>query len=112
MMTSFKILISLLAYVILSTYGLYKIKQSPSFYSIDFLSGFIAYGSGFILWLYMLKKFPLSIIFPLCSCLLLIGTQAIGYCLLHEAFSIKKALATCFAAIAILLLSIDTTSGV
>lgn len=111
-MISFKLLASLLLYVVLSTYGLYKIKQSLNFYSIDFFFGFAAYGSGFILWLYMLKKFPLSIIFPLCACLLLIGTQAIGYYLLNEAFSIKKAIGVCLAIIAVLLLSIDMTSEV
>jgi multidrug transporter EmrE-like cation transporter len=101
-------LIALLAiYTCLSVLGLYKIKEATLLLSWPFVLGFTMYGVGFLIWLHMLKKFPLSIIFPLCASCILIGTQFVGWLLLHEVLTIRKVIAVLCALVATILISLE-----
>lgn len=95
------------AYTGLSVSGLYFIKSSSSILSLTFGIGFTLYGSGFLLWLYLLKKMPLSLIFPLCSSSILIGTQVIGWLVLGENISLRTALAVVLSITACILLALE-----
>jgi len=105
-------LIAFLAvYTGLSVLGLYKLKEATSLFSWPFVLGFAMYGAGFLIWLHMLKKFPLSLIFPLCSSCILIGTQLTGWLLLHEAITVRKILAVLCALTATTLISLEIPYG-
>ena len=73
----------LLVYVVMSTYGLYQLK-SADFASLMFIIGFGFYGMGFLLWMLMLKSFPLSVIFPTAAGGLIVATQLTGHLFLNE----------------------------
>jgi len=94
-------------YTGLSVFGLYFIKNSSSVFSAQFISGFALYASGFLLWLFLLKKMPLSLIFPLCSSCILIGTQLAGWFLLGEAISYKAITAVTLSVIACILIATE-----
>ena len=97
----------LVVYTCLSVLGLYKIKEASLLFSWSFVLGFAMYGTGFLIWLHMLKKFPLSLIFPLCASCLLIGTQFVGWFFLHEPITVKKIFAVIFALAATTLVSLE-----
>lgn len=81
----------LVVYTILSTFGLFKIKESGLAIGFDFALGFSFYLAGFALWMYMLKLFDLSVAFPMAAGALIVATQFVSYAFLHEAFSLVKA---------------------
>ncbi|MDL2279656.1 hypothetical protein LJC15_03205 [Desulfovibrio sp. OttesenSCG-928-G11] len=99
--------LTLVVYTLLSVFGLYKIKAAANILSIPFIMGFFLYGSGFLIWLHMLRKYPLSLIFPLCSAGLLIGTLLAGWFLLHEHISLRSGAAVLLALGATILISFD-----
>jgi multidrug transporter EmrE-like cation transporter len=74
----------LLVYTIISTLGLFKIKQSALVLSTDFAIGFVLYVLGFLLWMYMLRLFELSIAFPIAAGALILATQLASYAFLGE----------------------------
>ena len=90
----------LLVYVALSTYGLYQLK-SASPLSVMFLIGFGCYGTGFLLWMVLLKALPLSVAFPTAAGGLIIATQLTGYFFLGETLRANQwwGLALMFAAL-------------
>lgn len=83
-------LLLLIVYVATSLFGLYKLKSAPIGPNFDFLMGFCAYGLGVVLWLSVLKLYPLSIAFPLAAGALIVGTQLVGVFFLQEAYGTVK----------------------
>ncbi len=79
---------AMIAYVVVSALGLYKIKAAETILSADFAVGFVLYASGFLIWLYILLRLPLSIAFPVAAGALIVATQLLGYFLLDEKMSI------------------------
>lgn len=94
-------------YAIVSAFGLYKIKVAPGYFSFDFVLGFLSYLAGFLMWMLLLKKYPLSLIFPLCSGMLLLASQGIGFFLLDEQLSLQKIFAVILVFIGSFLLTHD-----
>lgn len=71
-------------YICLSLFGLFKLKEASYGLNFDFIFGFFCYGFGFVVWLVVLKLYPLSIAFPIAAGMLMVGTQIIGAMLLKE----------------------------
>lgn len=80
-------------YLFVALFGLYKLKASEFGINPDFIAGVFFYGSSFLIWLVLIRWFPLSIIFPLAAGSLIVGTQIIGATLLDEKFDIYSGLA-------------------
>lgn len=75
-------------YSIISAYGLYRIKLSSLQLNTDLFVGSLCYGSGFIIWLVILKLLPLSVAFPAASSGLLIFTMLFGLFFLKESITL------------------------
>ena len=80
-------IIAMIIYVVVSAFGLYKIKAAAAVLSLEFALGFALYGAGFLLWMYILLRMPLSIAFPIAAGALTVSTQLLGYFLLGEKLS-------------------------
>ncbi|MEW6696500.1 MAG: class I SAM-dependent methyltransferase [Bacillota bacterium] len=78
-----------LTYMVVSSYGLYKLKTSE-FIDMNFITGTFFYGLGFLIWFLILKLFPLSVAFPIASGLLIISTQFVGIWFLSEKTNIYQ----------------------
>lgn len=78
-------------YVLVSSFGLFKLKSASGILSLDFLLGFTLYGLGFLIWYYVLTRLPLSVAFPIAAGSLVIGTQAVGYLFLGETIHMAHA---------------------
>ena len=74
-------------YTLISAFGLYKIKAADGVQDIVMWLGAAAYGTGFLLWLLILRKYALSIAFPIAAGSLIIATQAVSYLFLKETLS-------------------------
>ncbi len=74
----------IIIYIVTSAYGLYLLKGSPGPLSTSFAIGFVAYGIGFAIWLYILMRMPLSIAFPVAAGGLIVATQVAGIWFLGE----------------------------
>ena len=74
-------------YALVSAFGLYKIKAADGVQDVALWFGAVAYGAGFLIWLLILRKFPLSISFPIAAGSLIVATQAVGHLFLKEALS-------------------------
>lgn len=83
---------SFITYVLLSVYGLYKIKSSVAGVNADFIIGFVSYLLGFLIWLYILKNNSLSLAFPVAAGSLIVATQFVGYLFLDEKMNLVKEL--------------------
>ncbi len=79
-----------LLYILISSFGLLRLKTSQKILDFDFVTGFSFYGLGFIFWLYILKSNPLSVAFPIASGGLIIATQVVGYLVLREQMSVTQ----------------------
>ncbi len=78
-------------YVLVSTFGLFKLKSASGFLSPDFLLGFAFYGAGFLIWYSVLTRLPLSVVFPIAAGSLVVATQIVGYLLLGETIRVVHA---------------------
>lgn len=87
-----------------SSYGLYKIKVSESFLSLEFSIGLVCYILGFLIWFAILKLYPLSIVFPIAASLLIVSTQLIGFFFLEEKVALSHLLGVSFIIIGIIIL--------
>ena len=85
-----RLLLLFFAYVLLSAYGLYLLKLSTSHLDPGFILGIILYGGGFIVWLYLLRTYPLSYIFPVAAGSLILATSVLGIVSLDESLSVTK----------------------
>ena len=74
-------------YALVSAFGLYKIKVSAGPGDSALWLGGAAYAAGFVIWLLILRSFPLSFAFPIAAGSLILATQGVGYALLGEALS-------------------------
>ena len=97
---------AMLLYVAVSAYGLYKIKAAANLVSLEFAVGFIAYGLGFLLWLYILLRMPLSVAFPIAAGALIVATQLLGYLLLGERITVLHGLGVTAIVVGIALISV------
>lgn len=101
-----KILVFII-YALTSCLGLYFLKISNlKILTIEFMSGGILYGIGFLIWLYILKNNSLSLAFPIASGMLIIVTQVIGTCLLKENISLNNVIGSLFLIIGICIIYI------
>lgn len=94
-------------YVLVSSTGLYRLKVSQAPLDFNFIVGFVFYGLGFLLWLYILKAHALSIAFPVAASSLIIATQVIGYFFLQEPFRGTKIAGTLFIIVGIVLMYVQ-----
>ncbi len=78
-----------LIYALTSGYGLYMLKASNLVPGITLVAGVLAYGVGFAIWLWTLKRYDLSIAFPIAAGALMIASQFFGR-QLGEAFTTTK----------------------
>ncbi len=78
-------------YVLVSSFGLFKLKSASGFLSPDFLLGFAFYGFGFLIWYSVLTRLPLSVVFPIAAGSLVIATQVVGYLFLGETIRLVHA---------------------
>lgn len=74
-------------YVGISCFGLYWMKIAQGILTGVFFAGAIFYGIGALLWIQILRSYPLSYAFPVCAGALVIGTTAIGYIFQGEQIS-------------------------
>ena len=72
------------AYVLSSSFGLHYMKGAATLASLPFIAGFGLYGAGFLLWMLILRSFPLSVAFPVSAGALMIGTTLCAVLLLGE----------------------------
>ncbi|HYE37790.1 hypothetical protein [Methylocaldum sp.] len=101
----------LILYVALSLFGLYKLKATAFGLSIGYIVGFLAYASGFGLWLIILKLYPLSVAFPLAAGSLIFGTQIVGVYVLREQFDSAKIMGVVLILAGIVTLAISDMVG-
>jgi multidrug transporter EmrE-like cation transporter len=80
-------LVVFLIYIATSVAGLILMKSPDSVMSLRFGLGFLLYASGFLLWLWLLRRIPLSIAFPIAAGALIAATQLAGYLVLKESIS-------------------------
>lgn len=71
-------------YVALSCSGLYLLKAAPTWLSLRFAGGFALYAAGAVMWLVILRHYPLSLAFPVAAGALMLGTSLIGLLWLGE----------------------------
>jgi len=79
------------SYVLVSAAGLVLIKQAAEVYSGRFVTGFLLYGAGFLIWLWILRRLPLSMAFPAAAGALITATVLGGYLFLGEKLSATQA---------------------
>ena len=94
-------------YVLISSFGLYKIKVASTLLSFDFIAGMALFGSGFLLWLYILRSYPLSIAFPIAAGSLVFATQLFGVLVLREPFTMTHGLGIVLIVAGIALVSVN-----
>ena len=91
-------------YALISAFGLYLLKAAQEIQSIGFIIGAFFYGSGFLIWMYILRLYPLSVAFPVAAGALIVGTQIAGILFLKEPFQIQTIAGITFIGIGILLI--------
>ena len=79
-----------LGYVALSLAGLYNMKRSEEIMAWQFVLGLAMYVGGFVVWLAILRLYPLSFAFPLAAGALVVGTQLVGWLLLGEGLATHR----------------------
>lgn len=79
------------AYVATSAAGLVLIKQTAEVWSWRFAAGLLLYGAGFLVWLWLLRRLPLSMAFPAAAGALIAATVLGGYFVLGEKLSATQA---------------------
>jgi multidrug transporter EmrE-like cation transporter len=76
-----------LIYAAVSAYGLFLLKDAASLISGRALVGAVFYGGGFLIWIAMLRMFPLSIAFPIAAGSLIVATSVVARLFLGEMIS-------------------------
>lgn len=74
-------------YVVTSCSGLYFMKAAEGWKTLTFIIGLALYGTGALMWMGILRLFPLSFAFPIAAGALVVGTTLIGIFFLHETVS-------------------------
>jgi multidrug transporter EmrE-like cation transporter len=78
------------AYVLASAAGLVLIKRADTLVSWRFAAGFALYGAGFLVWLWLLRRLPLSVAFPTAAGSLIAATVLGGYLFLGERLAVAQ----------------------
>lgn len=78
------------AYVLASAAGLVLIKLADAIVSWRFAAGFVLYGAGFLVWLWLLRRLPLSVAFPIAAGALIATTVLGGYLFLGESLVVVQ----------------------
>ena len=84
-----------MVYISSSCLGLYFLKAAEGWKTPLFATGLLLYGSGAVLWLFILRLLPLSFAFPVASGCLMIGTLLSGAILLGESVSAGHIVGSC-----------------
>jgi len=84
------------AYVLASTAGLVLIKRADALVSWRFAAGFVLYGAGFLVWLWLLRRLPLSVAFPTAAGTLIAATILGGYLFLGERLAVVQVVGIVF----------------
>lgn len=71
-------------YFVASAAGLIFMKTAPSYFNLKFVFGLCLYFSGALVWLYILRIFPLSIAFPIASGGLVVASTLLAVLILGE----------------------------
>lgn len=74
-------------YLATSSFGLYKMKSAGTILALEFAGGFVFYALGFLWWVALLMRLPLSVAFPLAAGGLIVLTQVTGHAFLNETLS-------------------------
>lgn len=74
----------LIGYALVSAYGLYRLKDATEVVSTGFAIGASCYGIGFLVWLGILRLYPLSLAFPAAAGAMILATQLFGIAFLEE----------------------------
>jgi multidrug transporter EmrE-like cation transporter len=90
-------------YVLASAAGLVLIKQAGEIRSWRFAAGFLLYGAGFLVWLWILRRLPLSVAFPTAAGALIAATVLGGYLFLGERLLIAQAIGIALILVGIVL---------
>lgn len=77
-------------YVSISCGGLYLMKSAPQWLSTQFAFGSFFYALGAVLWLIILRTYPLSLAFPIAAGALMVGTTLLGVFLLREEVTVNQ----------------------
>ena len=75
-------------YVVVSSFGLFKLKSASGTFGFDFFIGLTGYGFGFVIWYVVLTRLPLSVAFPAAAGSLVVASQIVGFLLLGESMKI------------------------
>lgn len=86
----------LVLYLVSTLYGLYALKAYEIGLGWGYVLGFIAYALGFLIWLVVLKLYPLSLAFPIAAGSLIVGTQLVGYFALGDKFDLVRMIGVLF----------------
>ena len=78
------------AYILASTAGLLLIKRASLVWSWQFAAGFTIYGAGFVMWMWLLRRLPLSVAFPTAAGALIVATIVAGRVFLNEKLSLPQ----------------------
>ncbi len=95
-----------ISYAGVSGYGLFLMKSAAAPVSVRFAIGIVFYGAGFLVWIGILRNFPLTIAFPAAAGTLIVSTQIFGIWL-DEPLSTTKAGALVLIILGTLLLSVE-----
>lgn len=77
-------------YLTTSAFGLYKLKQAAEIISATFFLGIACYVAGFLLWIVILRRLPLSVAFPVAAGSLIVASQFVGWWLLSESIDLTQ----------------------
>ena len=92
--------------VLLSVGGMYKIKTAAGLIEMDFMVGFTCYAASFVIWVVLLRLYPVSIVFPLAVAVNLVATQILGIYILGEKYGYVQLAAVGLIVSGVVLLSI------
>lgn len=102
MLLSANSVLLLLAYLVVNTLATYVIKTSPRLKSKKFAGGLSLQIAGFLMLLGLIKLFPLSILIPIVTGLLIASNSLLGHVLLKEKVSKSNILGYFFVSVGVL----------
>lgn len=89
-MNTIALVVVTLIYAAVSAFGLYLIKDASALLSTRAFAGLALYGSGFCIWIVMLRYFPLSVAFPVAAGSLIIATHLVARFYLAETVTVAQ----------------------
>lgn len=102
-----QMILFVLVQVLLSVGGMYKIKTAAELVGADFMVGFGCYAASFVIWVILLRIYPVSIVFPLAIGVNLLATQVLGIYILGEKYGYIQFAAVGLIVLGVVLLSIS-----